>query len=188
MLLIDIDHLKMIIAMRGRSAADAVVVCTAEAVRQSGNDGDICARLGEGEFMVFSADCGTDCAKETAERILDRLRQQKVPLVGVKPTVSIGIASHGADTDFSRMYHDADEALYQARLEGKSCIGVFAPSTPVTSSGEQRRHPWRTDRNAVHRHRLRLTTRFVGVSRPSARPSGPLGWVSGTKRTCQPSE
>ena len=133
MLLIDIDHLKMIIAMRGRSAADAVVVCTAEAVRQSGNDGDICARLGEGEFMVFSADCGTDCAKETAERILDRLRQQKVPLVGVKPTVSIGIASHGADTDFSRMYHDADEALYQARLEGKSCIGVFAPSTPVTS-------------------------------------------------------
>ena len=133
MLLVDIDHLKMIVAMRGRSAADALVVCTAEAIRQSVHDGDICARLGEGEFMVFFADCDMDCGKETAERILDRLRQQKVPLSGVKPTVSIGIASHGADTDFSRMYRDADEALYQARLEGKSCIGVFAPSTPATS-------------------------------------------------------
>ena len=133
MVLVAIDHLKMTIAMRGRSAAEAVVLCTAEAVRQSGNDGDIRARLGEGEFMVFSADCGTDCAKETAERILDRLRQQKVPLAGVKPTVSIGIASHGADTDFSRMYHDADEALYQARLEGKSCIGGFAANTPMTN-------------------------------------------------------
>ena len=83
--------------------------------------------------MVFSIDCGTDCAKEMAERILDGVRQQKVPLAGVKPTVSIGIASHGADTDFSRMYHDADEALYQARLEGTSCVGVFTPGTPVTT-------------------------------------------------------
>ena len=133
MVLVAIDHLKMIAAMRGWSAADAVVVCTAAAVRQSGNDGDICARLGEGEFMVFSADCDMNCATETAERILDRLRQQEVPLAGVRPAVSIGIASHGADSDFSRMYHEADEALYQARLEGKSCIGVFTPSAPVAS-------------------------------------------------------
>ena len=133
MLLVAIDHLKMIVAMQGHSAADAVVVCTAEAVRQSVHDGDICARLGEGEFMVFSADCDMDCAKQTAERILDRLRQQKIPLAGVNPTVSIGITSHEADTDFSRMYHAADEALYQARFEGKSCIGVFSPSRPVTT-------------------------------------------------------
>ena len=132
MLIVAIDHLKMI-AMRGRSAADAIVVCTAEAVRQSVHDGDICARLGEGELMVFSSDCDMDSAKETSERILDKLRQQKVPVAGVKATVSIGIASHGADTDFSRMYHEADEALYQARLEGKSCIGVFTPSAPVTT-------------------------------------------------------
>ena len=132
MLLVAIDHLKMI-AMRGRNVADAIVVCTAEAVRQSVHDGDICARLGEGELMVFSADCDMECAKQTAERILDRLRQQKMPLAGVKPYLSIGIASHGADTDFSRMYHEADEALYQARREGKSCVGVFTTNTPVTT-------------------------------------------------------
>ena len=133
MLLVAIDHLKMIVAMQGRSAADAVVVCTAEAIRQSAHDGDICARLGEDEFMVFSVDCDMEGAKQAAERILDRLRQQKMPLAGVKPTVSIGIASNGPDTDFSRMYHEADEALYQARFEGKSCIGVVSPSTLSTT-------------------------------------------------------
>jgi diguanylate cyclase (GGDEF)-like protein len=133
MLLIDIDHLKMIVGMRGRSTADALSVCTAEAIRQTVHEGDICARLGEGEFMVFATDCGTDCATEMADRILDRVRQQKLPLAGVEPAVSIGIASHGAGTDFSQMYRDADEALYQARLEGKSCIGVFTPNTPITN-------------------------------------------------------
>jgi diguanylate cyclase (GGDEF)-like protein len=130
------------------------VACTAEAVRQSVHDGDICARLGESEFMIFSADCGMDCAKETAERILDRVHQQKVPLAGVHPTVSIGIASHGGDTDFSRMYRDADEALYQARLEGTSCVGVFTRGQARENSGAQRRHSWLTGRSSVQRYRL----------------------------------
>ena len=125
MLLVDIDHLKMIVGMRGRSTGDAVVAYTADAIRQSVGDGGICARLGDGEFMVFSTDCDMDRAEETAERILVRMSRQELVLAGAKSTVSIGIATHDrADTDFSRMYRDADGALYQARFEGKSCIGV----------------------------------------------------------------
>ena len=125
MLLVDIDHLKMIVGMRGRSTGDAVVAYTADAIRQSVGDGGICARLGDGEFMVFSTDCDMDRAEETAERILARMSRQELVLAGAKSTVSIGIATHDrADTDFSRMYRDADGALYQARFEGKSCIGV----------------------------------------------------------------
>jgi diguanylate cyclase (GGDEF)-like protein len=138
MLLVDIDHLKMIVGMQGRSTGDAVIASTAEAIRQSVGDEDICARLGEGEFMVFSTDCDVDRAKETAERLLIRLRHQEVALAGVKSTVSIGIATHDrADTDFSRMYRDADEALYQARVEGKSCIGVFTSCTSATTRGDK---------------------------------------------------
>jgi len=125
MLLVDIDHLKMIVGMRGRSTGDAIVAYTADAIRQSVGDGGICARLGDGEFMVFSTDCDMRRAEETAERILARMSRQELVLAGAKSTVSIGIATHDrADTDFSRMYRDADGALYQARFEGKSCIGV----------------------------------------------------------------
>ena len=136
MLLVDIDHLKMIVGMRGRSTGDAVVAYTADAIRQSvGGDG-ICARLGDGEFMVFSTDCDMDRAEETAERILARMSRQELVLTGAKSTVSIGIATHDrADTDFSRMYHDADGALYQARFEGKSCIGVTTRGNKGVSPG-----------------------------------------------------
>ena len=133
MLLIDIDHLKMIVGMQGRSTGDAVVAYTADAIRQSVGDGGICARLGDGEFMVFSTDCDMHRAEETAERILVRMSRQELALAGAKSTVSIGIATHDrADTDFSRMYRDADGALYQARFEGKSCIGVTSSASATT--------------------------------------------------------
>jgi diguanylate cyclase (GGDEF)-like protein len=138
MLLVDIDHLKMIVGMHGHSTGDAVIAYTADAIRQSIGDGDICARLGEGEFMVFSTDGDVDRAKDTTERILAKLSRHQMALAGVKFTVSIGIAARdGADTDFSRMYRDADAALYQARVESKSCIGVFEPSATAALQADK---------------------------------------------------
>jgi diguanylate cyclase (GGDEF)-like protein len=132
MLLVDIDHLKMIGGMWGRSTADAVVAYTANAIKQSVGNGSICARLGDGEFMVFCTDCDSKRAEETAEQILTGMARQELILAGTKPTLSFGIVLlDRANTDFSRLYRDADEALYQARLERKSCIGVFSTCTPV---------------------------------------------------------
>jgi hypothetical protein len=35
------------------------------------------------------------------------------------------------------MYRDADAALYQARVEGKSCIGVFEPSATAALQADK---------------------------------------------------
>ena len=52
-----------------------------------------------------------------------------MPLAGARFSVSIGIAVHdGVHADFDRLYHDADEALYQGREDGTSRIGVFEPN------------------------------------------------------------
>ena len=130
MLLVDIDHLKMIVQNYGQSAGEAVVAQTGEAIQQSIGEGDICARLGDSEFMVFSPDCDETRANVIANRIIDRIGRGQVALAGVKSGVTIGIAVHAsADTDFSRMHRDADTALYQARVDGNCCICVF--ETPV---------------------------------------------------------
>jgi diguanylate cyclase (GGDEF)-like protein len=128
-LLLDVDNLKMINDLRGHVAGDAVIARTAEAIRQSIRQGDECARLGGDEFIIFAPDCDLEGAKEIAQLILDKLSKHEMPLAGVSFSVSIGIAVHeGAHTDFAKMYHDADEALYQARTDGKSRIGLFTPS------------------------------------------------------------
>ena len=129
MLLVDVDNLKMINDMRGHATGDAVIALTAGAVRESLRNGDECARFGGDEFLIFAPDCNTDEAMEIAKRILARLSGQSIPLAGARFSVSIGIAVHdGAHADFDRMYRDADAALYQAREDGKSRIGVFKPS------------------------------------------------------------
>jgi len=134
-LLVDIDNLKMINDMRGHTTGDAVIALTAEAVRESIREGDECARFGGDEFLIFAPDCDANEAAKIAKRILARLSGQSMPLAGARFSVSIGIAIHdGAHADFARMYRDADAALYQAREEGKSRIGVFEPSMPPSVS------------------------------------------------------
>lgn len=138
MLLVGIDQLKMIVAMRGHATTDAVVANTANVIRQSTGDTDICARLGEGEFMIFSTDCDVTRARDIAERIRARLSRGEPELAEVKASVSIGIAVHdGTDTDFSRMYRDADAALYQASVEGDGYSVVFttSPASKSTAPG-----------------------------------------------------
>jgi diguanylate cyclase (GGDEF)-like protein len=128
-LLVDVDNLKMINDLRGHVAGDAVIALTAETIRQSIREGDECARLGGDEFIVFAPNCDLEGAKEIARLILQKLSKHEMPLVGVGFSVSIGIAVHqGIDVDFAKMYHDADEAMYQARADGKSRIGLFTPS------------------------------------------------------------
>jgi diguanylate cyclase (GGDEF)-like protein len=129
-LLVDVDNLKLINDLRGHVAGDAVIARTAEAIRHSIREGDECARFGGDEFLVFAPDCDLHGAKEIARQILDKLNKHEMPLAGVKFGVSIGIAVHeGAKVDFAQMYREADEALYGARAEGKSRIGLFARST-----------------------------------------------------------
>jgi diguanylate cyclase (GGDEF)-like protein len=125
MLLIGIDQLKMIVAAHGHTAADAAVANVADAVRRGAGEKNICARVGEDAFMIF-ADCDVPRAIDTAERVLARLNRGEPELAGVKVSVSVGIAAHdGTDTDFSRMYRDADSALCEARVEGNGYSVMF---------------------------------------------------------------
>jgi diguanylate cyclase (GGDEF)-like protein len=129
MLLVGIDQLRMMVATHGHTTGEAIIANTATAIRKSIGDADICARLGEGEFMIFSTDCDVARASDIADRICARLSRGEPDLAWVKASVSIGIASHdGTDTDFSRMYRDADEALYAAGAEGNGYGVVFTPS------------------------------------------------------------
>jgi len=133
-LLIDIDGLKIINDTRGHATGDAVIALTAEAIRESIREGDECARLGGDEFFVFAADCDTDEAMAIAKRVIDKLSKPTMPMVGATASVSIGVVVlDGRDAEFSRMYRDADHALYQARYEGKSRIGLFEPEAAAAT-------------------------------------------------------
>src|SRR6185312_15675270 len=67
MLLVGIDQLKLIVAAHGHSAGEAVVATTAQAISKCASEGDITARIGEGEFMIFAADRDAARARDLAD-------------------------------------------------------------------------------------------------------------------------
>ncbi|MGZ5148109.1 MAG: GGDEF domain-containing protein, partial [Burkholderiales bacterium] len=124
MLLIGIDHFEMIIDTYGRSTAEAVAIRTAEAIRCSTDDGEICARLEPAEFMVFCLKGDVSCARNIAERISNALSSHRMNLAGLRATVTIGIVTEGANPNFSRMCSEARAMIYETRREGLGGTGL----------------------------------------------------------------
>ncbi len=126
MLLVDVNNLTTINDSRGHVAGDAVLARTSEAIRESLRAGDLCARLGD-EFMIYARDCDSENAVETAETIF-AVAGKGMPLAGAPFSLTVGIAlCEGDGADFARMYREAEEAMRQARAEGRR-IGVAPPS------------------------------------------------------------
>jgi diguanylate cyclase (GGDEF)-like protein len=117
-ILVNIDGLKRINDLHGPSSGDAVILWTANIIRDSIREGDECARVGGDEFLIFAPECDEHEAAEIVQRILHTQSQHWLKKVGVRFTLSIGIAVHRNDyKNFAQMYYDAAEALIESRSE-----------------------------------------------------------------------
>jgi diguanylate cyclase (GGDEF)-like protein len=87
-------------------------------MRDSTRKGDCCARYGGEEFVIVLPDTAIADALDTAEHIRARVAAKKFN--GRKMTLSIGVASYPEDADDAEaIIAVADEALYQAKREGR---------------------------------------------------------------------
>ncbi len=124
LLMIDLDHFKLINDSHGHDMGDRVLQIAAALLKAQIRDGDILARFGGEEFVLALANTDEDGAQQMATRILDSLRalQLNAGEQHLRITASIGIAT--LDTEMAgqtdRLEHllrQADQALYY----GKAC-------------------------------------------------------------------
>ena len=130
-LLVDIDHFKLVNDTHGHLTGDAMLRTLAAEMRQQVREPDLVGRFGGEEFAILLG--GTTAAE--ACRIAERIRRgsgvvrvlTNDALVGV--TVSIGVAvlgSHG--DDLSELLKAADKALYRAKRTGRNRVCLAAPA------------------------------------------------------------
>jgi diguanylate cyclase (GGDEF)-like protein len=128
--LVDMDHFKQINDTLGHEVGDKVLVAFASTIQALCRNDEIFARIGGEEFALIVPDMGHTAASQFAERMrtgtncshIPEMREAQLAL-----TVSIGIAHAAAgDTDFSSMYHRADQAMYQAKSRGRDQVVVAA--------------------------------------------------------------
>jgi diguanylate cyclase (GGDEF)-like protein len=131
--MIDVDHFKIVNDRYGHAVGDQVLVDVARQLTGSVRETDVVARYGGEEFVVVLP--GID-ARAAAERA-DRWRRQcaaiavDTPLGTLNVTFSAGVAqltATGSPDDLLRL---ADEALYRAKRAGRNQILVAEPTLPV---------------------------------------------------------
>ncbi len=122
LLFIDLDHFKTVNETAGHDVGDAVLVDAANRIRACVRHGDVVARVGGDEFVVFFEQTPhPDALALLAERILMQLRMPFAP-VGEQMhlSASLGmVTSQARETSANSLLRDADIALYQAKESGR---------------------------------------------------------------------
>ncbi|HTN54105.1 MAG TPA: diguanylate cyclase [Anaeromyxobacter sp.] len=135
LIMIDLDHFKLVNDRYGHPFGDVVLRGAAEQIRVSTRDPDICVRYGGEEFAVILPKTHLSGALAVAERIWKELgaRAHALPPGAPGPekeihvTASIGIAFYPSKdiTTPELLLRYADEALYQAKKAGRNTICLY---------------------------------------------------------------
>jgi diguanylate cyclase (GGDEF)-like protein len=135
-LMIDLDHFKLINDEHGHLAGDEVLKCVAARIASEVRDYDTVGRFGGEEFVVLLPGTSQDVACSIAERIRNAITTVQVPSTADTGSVvitglsaSIGVAMYpSAGSAVDRLVHSADTALYEAKHNGRNRVTTFAPS------------------------------------------------------------
>jgi diguanylate cyclase (GGDEF)-like protein len=127
LMIFDVDYFKAINDGWGHEAGDAALIAIAESVKHSLRAYDVCARWGGEEFLILLPETTGEKALEIAERLLTQINELSLPNLPEtrKLTVSIGVASHEPKTDFAQTIKRADDALFQAKREGRNRAALW---------------------------------------------------------------
>ncbi|WP_041453672.1 diguanylate cyclase [Anaeromyxobacter dehalogenans] len=135
LIMIDLDHFKLVNDRYGHPFGDLVLRGASEQLRASTRDPDICARYGGEEFAVILPKTHLSGALAVAERIWKELSARSYPVpagsaepdTAIQVTASMGIAFYPSKDIGSpeALVRYADEALYQAKKAGRNTICLY---------------------------------------------------------------
>ena len=132
LIILDVDDFKRVNDTYGHLQGDEVLRAIGRILESEPRAIDEPARYGGEEFVVALPETGSEGAVELAERIRSRLEEAEIPPIdGGEPlrvTASVGTATlPDAAGTVRELFEAADEALYEAKRQGKNRV-VTAPS------------------------------------------------------------
>jgi two-component system cell cycle response regulator len=130
LVVLDVDHFKVVNDTHGHQAGDEVLRLVGRALADEARETDLAARYGGEEFAVVVPGCSTAEAAAVAER----LRAAVIATCATGPmpvTVSAGVASYPGDAiDGDALVAAADAGLYRAKRLGRNRTVRFRRPRP----------------------------------------------------------
>jgi diguanylate cyclase (GGDEF)-like protein len=126
-LMVDVDHFKLINDSFGHAAGDAALIELARLMREAAREVDHIVRMGGEEFCVLLPHTDLDGALKLGDRLREIVRGAD-PRACVPMTVSVGVAvAHSADEPADAVIARADAALYRAKAAGRDQVVLADP-------------------------------------------------------------
>jgi diguanylate cyclase (GGDEF)-like protein len=126
LLMIDVDHFKLINDKHGHACGDEVLQEIARTIENVCRETDISFRFGGEEFVVLLRETTDIGAAIIGERLRKEISNITIDKNGkrIKPTVSIGISTRVTDQKekIDDLFERADKALYQAKQTGRNKV------------------------------------------------------------------
>jgi diguanylate cyclase (GGDEF)-like protein len=128
----DVDNFKRINDTLGHDAGDAALRDVAYTMRKSLRSFELMYRLGGEEFLIVLPRVGLREGAWIGERL--RKAVERARPGGQEITISLGVAAaHGDAVVYDRLFATADEALYEAKHEGRNRVVSRPLSSPETA-------------------------------------------------------
>lgn len=125
-IMLDIDHFKSLNDHYGHAVGDRVLMQLAAALQKEARSGDILARWGGEEFLIFLPDTELSHAIGIAERMRKKIATLQVPVDPQNKlsfTASFGVAHVKAiNLSLDELISKADQQLYRAKRQGRNCV------------------------------------------------------------------
>lgn len=132
----DLDSFKQVNDTYGHAAGDAVLKQAAEQMRSQMRGYDFIGRYGGEEFLLVLPGCDAVTGRAVAERVRSHVEASPASLgaMVLPVTVSLGLTwTCSPDAEADAMLQLADEALYEAKAQGRNCVvEKLACTTSVT--------------------------------------------------------
>jgi len=123
-ILMDIDHFKQVNDTYGHLKGDEAIHAVAQTLQRRVRDSDVLCRWGGEEFILLAHNCPLANALELAETLRAGVAEAAIltPDIGVRVTVSAGVAEALPGEDAAGLIGRADRALYVAKDAGRNRV------------------------------------------------------------------
>jgi diguanylate cyclase (GGDEF)-like protein len=124
LIMIDLDHFKVVNDNYGHSAGDQVLKAFADLLRDMIRAEDVAARWGGEEFIIILPHTLCEAAAALAERIRDAFENISRSTTPIALSASFGVVQLRIGEDEDSLIRRADDALYCAKHEGRNRVVV----------------------------------------------------------------
>jgi diguanylate cyclase (GGDEF)-like protein len=140
LLMLDIDHFKLVNDSHGHKTGDRVLQRFAAILRETLREVDIVGRMGGEEFAAILPNTGMAEAWDAAERLrlaVAATEMQSDAGSSLQITISVGVATLFNENSIDTLMKRADDALYLAKNNGRNQV-CLSEDKPLAGSQQRR--------------------------------------------------